>query len=51
MFQGNTEDDPPGLVLHPAGGEVEFISFLQMEEETSRSGVDVKARYSGAVGV
>ena len=38
MFQGNTEDDSPGLVLHPAGGEVEFISFLQMDSGVCSSG-------------
>ena len=52
LFQGNTEDDMIGSALHGAGAEVEFIPQIQVEEDTSPSGVDVNARSSrAAVGV
>ena len=51
LFQGNTEDDPIGTVLHTGGGEVDLISQIQVEEDTSPSGVDVMVRSSiAAVG-
>ena len=48
LFQGNTEDDPIGRV-HDGGGEVEFIPKIQVEEDTSPSGVGVNARSRIAV--
>ena len=44
LFQGNTEDKIFSIVLHDVGTEVEFISQVQMEEDTSTSGVGVPAR-------
>ena len=43
MFEGNTEDDTKGLV-NVEGGEVKFISKIQVEEETSPSSVVVIPR-------
>ena len=43
LFEGNTEDDPIGIVLHEAGAEVDFISQVQVEEDTSPSGLSLMA--------
>ena len=43
LFQGNTEDDQLGTVLHGGGGDVDFISEIKMEHHTSSPSVSVKA--------
>ena len=48
LFQRDTEDDIVGRVLHGAGTEVEFISQVQVEEDTSTSGVGVMVRSTWA---
>ena len=50
LFQGNTEDDVTFLIIYMVvGGEVEFISQVQMDEETSRSGGDFQLVRSARV--
>ena len=52
LFQGNTEDDPIGSVPHGGGAEMDFISQIQVEEDTIPSVDTVIARSSrAAVGV
>ena len=39
LFQGCTEDDIIDRVLHDGGANVEFISEVQTEEDTSSPGI------------